>query len=210
MKKRFNTNIEENKLIKLKQIALNEGVGANDLIEKWVDEYLEDGTKKAKSLWKRMGFSTQVPECVLEELEEKGINLKEYKILQSIEWRHAYTKEHIKEYGITNEINAEVSLIEVESEEIYTLHYNWIMTDREMIGEDRIEAYLNKSKYSKEDIIRSMEYVWKEKDEYQDFEREIRIDDVSVRFMPVRGYNKYTIDTILLRNTRAIKEIEKC
>lgn len=56
-------------------------------------------------------------------------------------------------------------MIEVESEEIYTLHYNWIMTDRE-----------------------------------------IRIDDVSVRFMPVRGYNNYTIDTILLRNTRAINE----
>ena len=75
MKKRFNTNIEENKLIKLKQIALAKGIGANDLIEEWVDEYLEDGTKKAKSLWKRMGLSTQVPECVLEELEEKRDSL---------------------------------------------------------------------------------------------------------------------------------------
>ena len=38
------------------------------------------------------------------------------------------------------------------------------MTDREMIGEDKIEAYLTKSNYSKENIISSMEYVWKEKD----------------------------------------------
>lgn len=39
MKKRFNTNIREEKLIELKKMALEEGIGANDLIEKLVDIY---------------------------------------------------------------------------------------------------------------------------------------------------------------------------
>lgn len=39
MKKRFNTNIREDKLIELKKMALDEGLGANDLIEKMIDIY---------------------------------------------------------------------------------------------------------------------------------------------------------------------------
>ena len=37
-KKRFNTNIREDKLIALKRLAELENMGANDMIEKLVDE----------------------------------------------------------------------------------------------------------------------------------------------------------------------------
>lgn len=39
MKKRFNTNITESKLIELKKLAIEEGVAANDMIEKMLDVY---------------------------------------------------------------------------------------------------------------------------------------------------------------------------
>ena len=40
-KKRFNTNIREDKLLALKKIALQKGIGANDMIENLVDMYLD-------------------------------------------------------------------------------------------------------------------------------------------------------------------------
>ena len=39
-KKRFNTNMEESKIIALKEAAAKEGIGANDLIERLLNEYL--------------------------------------------------------------------------------------------------------------------------------------------------------------------------
>ena len=41
MKKIFNTNIRDDKLIELRQIALEEGIETNDMIEKLVSEYIE-------------------------------------------------------------------------------------------------------------------------------------------------------------------------
>lgn len=39
MKKRFNTNIREDKIIELKILAAQESLGANDMIEKMIDVY---------------------------------------------------------------------------------------------------------------------------------------------------------------------------
>lgn len=39
MKKRFNTNIRESKLVELKKLAIDEGLGANAMIEKMIDIY---------------------------------------------------------------------------------------------------------------------------------------------------------------------------
>lgn len=39
VKKRFNTNLREEKILELKSVALKEGLGANELIEKMLDIY---------------------------------------------------------------------------------------------------------------------------------------------------------------------------
>ena len=46
-KKRFNTNMEESKIIALKEAAAKEGIGANDLIERLLNEYLEKNDKSS-------------------------------------------------------------------------------------------------------------------------------------------------------------------
>lgn len=209
MKKRFNTNIDEKKLAQLKEIAWEQGIGVNDLIENWVDEYISGfNVAKDESRWKIMNFDTQLSPYVLEALEENNITLNKHVILHSREWRDSYTDEHIKEFGIEREINADVYVLNLEENEVYMLRYEWIMRDREKFGNDVVNVLYHKLPYSIKDLLDNIDYIWNKKDEYRDFERQIHINGLGVRFMPVQTYDRYTKDTILIYNFIAIQDLK--
>lgn len=205
----FNINVDEEKLMQFKHIALEQGIRANDLIEIWIDKYIKGENKSGKSRWKSMSFNTQLPGHVLEELEDKGVYFTNHVILQSLEHRYSYTREHTKEFGIEREIDAKVYVLDLETDEIYIVRYEWLMRDRENYGCDKITVSCDKSAYSKQDVITAIEYIWSRKDEYQDVERQVCINDVGVRFMPTHDFNNCMKDTILINNFKAIELLKE-
>ena len=190
-KKRFNTNIREDKLIALKDIAQKEGIGANDMIEKLVDGYIE---KNNKSLQVPISLDTKLEPKIITELRREGLVLNDYKVLMIKKTRYIYKPEHFQECGIYNEEVVEIDLEDIATGTLYFVGYNLL----KRVEGDEIEGlhFINTTKtYGKDSVFRGMEYVYNEK---YDFEKEIFINGTKIKWIETSEYPNYRLEKILL------------
>lgn len=190
-KKRFNTNIREDKLIALKRLAELENMGANDMIEKLVDEYIE---KNNKSLQVPMNLDTKLEQQILIALRREGLVLKDYEILMIKKTRYIYKTKHFKECGIYNEEVVEIDLRDTETGTLYFIAYNLL----KRVTGDEIEGiyFINTSnEYGEDSVFNSMKYVYNEK---YDFEKEIFINGAKIKWIETRETDNYRLEKVLL------------
>ena len=190
-KKRFNTNIREDKLIALKDIAQKEGIGANDMIEKLVDGYIE---KNNKSLQVPISLDTKLEPKIIAELRREGLVLSDYKVLMIKKTRYIYKPEHFKECGIYSEEVVEIDLEDNTTGTLYFVAYTLLKT----VDEDKIEGlyFINTTdRYGKDSVFSGMDYVYREKYE---FEKEIFIDGVKIKWIETSEYPNYRLEKVLL------------
>ena len=208
MKKRFNTNIDEEKLEKLKEIADYLGIGANDLIEKLVDEY-EDVYLENKP--KTLNFSTQIPYSIVEYMrEEKNINIENYEILQSLQDIYNHYEEYQEILGFKKEIQSNSYLLNKDTNEIYQLNYYLGVANRDFLGEDKVSVLFDKvTLYDTETIIKNLEYTWKKKDEYQVYDRQITINNIGARLIKFTAFPRYSKEKVLIHNYKLINKLKE-
>ena len=190
-KKRFNTNIREDKLIALKRLSELENMGANDMIEKLVDEYIE---KNNKSLQVPMNLDTKLEQQILIALRREGLVLSDYKVLMIKKTRYIYKPEHFKECGIYNEEVVEIDLEDTATGTLYFVAYTLLKT----VDGDKLEGLHfidTTSRYGKESTLSGMNYVYNEK---FDFEKEIFIDGVKIKWIETSEYPNYRLEKVLL------------
>lgn len=190
-KKRFNTNIREDKLIALKRLAELENMGANDMIEKLVDEYIE---KNNKSLQVPMNLDTKLEQQILIALRREGLVLKDYEILMIKKTRYIYKTKHFEECGIHNEEVVEIDLRDTETGTLYFIAYNLL----KRVTGDEIEGiyFINTSnEYGEDSVFNSMKYVYNEK---YDFEKEIFINGAKIKWIETRETDNYRLEKVLL------------
>lgn len=190
-KKRFNTNIREDKLIALKRLAELENMGANDMIEKLVDEYIE---KNNKSLQVPMNLDTKLEQQILIALRREGLVLKDYEILMIKKTRYIYKTKHFEECGIYNEEVVEIDLRDTETGTLYFIAYNLL----KRVTGDEIEGiyFINTSnEYGEDSVFNSMKYVYNEK---YDFEKEIFINGAKIKWIETRETDNYRLEKVLL------------
>lgn len=190
-KKRFNTNIREDKLIALKRLAELENMGANDMIEKLVDEYIE---KNNKSLQVPMNLDTKLEQQILIALRREGLVLKDYEILMIKKTRYIYKTKHFEKCGIYNEEVVEIDLRDTETGTLYFIAYNLL----KRVTGDEIEGiyFINTSnEYGEDSVFNSMKYVYNEK---YDFEKEIFINGAKIKWIETRETDNYRLEKVLL------------
>ena len=190
-KKRFNTNIREDKLIALKRLAELENMGANDMIEKLVDEYIE---KNNKSLQVPISLDTKLEPKIITELRREGLVLNEYKVMMIKKTRYIYKPEHFEECGIYNEEVVEIDLEDTVTGTLYFVAYTLLKT----VDGDKLEDlyFINKTqRYGKDSAFRSMDYVYNEK---YDFEKEIFIDGAKIKWIETSEYPNYRLERVLV------------
>ena len=190
-KKRFNTNMREDKLIALKEIAQKEGIGANDLIEKLVDGYIE---KNNKNLQVPISLDTKLEPKIITELRREGLVLNDYKVLMIKKTRYIYKPEHFEQCGIYNEEVVEIDLEDTATGNLYFVGYTWLKT----VDGDKIEGlyFLDTTKqYGNDSVLSGMNYVYNEK---FDFEKEIFIDGAKIKWIETSEYPNYRLEKVLL------------
>lgn len=191
MKKTFNANIRDDKLIELKQIALEECIETNDVIEKLVNEYIE---RKNKDLQSPITLDTKLEPKITTELRIEGLVLNDYKVLMIKKTRYIYKQEHFEEFGIYNEEVVEIDLQDTSTGNLYFVAYTWLKT----VYEDKIEGlyFLNTTKqYGNDSVFRGMDYVYNEK---YDFEKEIFINGTKIKWIETSEYPNYRLEKVLL------------
>lgn len=192
-KKRFNTNIEEEKIIALKTLAEQENMGANDMIEKLVDEYIE---RKNKDLQAPIILDTKVDEKIIVGLRREGLVLNDYEVLMIKKTRYIYKPEHFKECGIYNEEVVEIDLQDNATGNLYFVAYTWLKT----VDGDKIEGlyFINTTKqYGNDSVFSGMDYVYNEK---YDFEKEIFINGTKIKWIETSEYLNYRLEKVILYN----------
>lgn len=190
-KKRFNTNIREDKLIALKEVAKKECIGANDLIEKLVDGYIE---KNNKSLRVPIILDTKLEPKIITELRRKGLVLNDYNVLMIKKTRYIYKPEHLEKCGIYNEEVVEIDLKDTKTGTLYFVAYTLLKT----VNEDKIEDlyFINTTdRYGEDSVFRSIDYVYNEK---FDFEKEILTNGIKIKWIETSEYPNYRLEKILL------------
>lgn len=190
-KKRFNTNIREDKLIALKRLAELENMGANDMIEKLVDEYIE---KNNKSLQAPISLDTKLEPKIITELRREGLVLNDYKVLMIKKTRYIYKPEHFEECGIYNEEVVEIDLEDTATGNLYFVGYTWLKT----VDGDKIEGlyFLDTTKqYGNDSVLSGMNYVYNEK---FDSEKEIFIDGAKIKWIETSEYPNYRLEKVLV------------
>ena len=187
-KKRFNTNMEESKIIALKEVAEKEGMGANDLIEKLLDEYLE---RKNKDLQAPINLSTKLAPKITTELRREGLVLSDYKVLMLNRTRYIYKQEHRERYGMLIEEADEIRLQDNKTGNTYFVAYNLL----KMLDEDKIEV-LYFADTTKENVLEAMDYVYNEK--YNNFEKEIFINGAKIKWLETVEFDNYRREKVLV------------
>ena len=187
-KKRFNTNMEESKIIALKEVAEKEGMGANDLIEKLLDEYLE---RKNKDLQAPINLSTKLAPKITTELRREGLVLSDYKVLMLNRTRYIYKQEHRERYGMLIEEADEIRLQDNKTGNTYFVAYNLL----KMLDEDKIEG-LYFADTTKENVLEAMDYVYNEK--YNNFEKEIFINGAKIKWLETVEFDNYRREKVLV------------
>lgn len=190
-KKRFNTNIEESKIIALKSLAEQENMGANDMIEKLVDEYIE---RKNKDLQVPISLDTKLDATIVAELRREGLVLHDYQTLLVKKTRYIYKPEHFANCGIYNEEVVEVDLKDDMTGNLYFVAYTLLKTT----NGDKIDGlyFIDKSeRYGDKATIDGMNYVYYKK---YDFEKEIYIDGKKIKWIETSEYPMYRLEKVLL------------
>lgn len=194
-KKRFNTNIREDKLLALKKIALQKGIGANDMIENLVDMYLD--LQEKSNYVNKINFSTQLNSCILEQLRKEGLHIGKNKILLERKWLCEYKQAHIDEFGIYREENVETFVEDTETKIIYLIRYNYMETTKTKKIE---EIYFSKLNESKQALIKSFKFILEEKIDGEDLEKELHIDNAIVKMSKCKDFTYYTKQEAILYN----------
>ena len=190
-KKRFNTNIREDKLILLKKLAEQENIGANDMIEKLVDEYME---KKNKDLQVPITLDTELDATIVAELRREGLVLEDYQILLVKKTRYIYKPEHFENCGIYNEEVVEIDLKDSITGNLYFVAYTLLKTtDGEKI--DGLYFINNTERYGEKATMDGMDYVYYKK---YDFEKEIFINGNKIKWLETSEYPQYRLEKVLL------------
>lgn len=194
VKKRFNTNIEESKIIALKTLAEQENMGANDMIEKLVDEYLE---RKNKDLQVPINLDTKLDPKIIPALRREGLILSDYEVLMLKKFRYIYKPYHFKKYGIYMEEVVEIDLQDSETGNFYCVGY----TILKMVDGYKIEGLyqIDTTKdYGNDSVLKSIDYVYNEK--YNNFEKEIYINGTKIKWLETKEYDNYRLEKVLLYN----------
>lgn len=190
-KKRFNTNIREEKLIALKKLAEEENMGANDMIEKLVDEYVE---KRNKELQVPINLDTKIDEKIIVALRREGLVLNNYQILLMKKIRYIYKPEHFANCGIYNEEVVEIDLRDNITGNLYFLAYTILKTT----NGDKIDGlyFIDKTeRYGEKATIDGMDYTYYKK---YDFEKEIHINGNKIKWLETSEYPHYRLEKVLL------------
>lgn len=190
-KKRFNTNIREDKLIALKKLAEEENMGANDMIEKLVTEYIE---KKNKDLQAPINLDTKLEQPVVTGLRREGLILQDYKVLMIKKTRYIYKPEHFKECSIYSEEVVEIDLKDNATGNLYFVAYTWLKTK----DGDEVEGlyFIDKTaRYGDKATMEGMDYVYYQK---HDFEKEIYINGNRIKWLETSEYPNYRLEKVLL------------
>lgn len=187
MKKRFNTNMEESKIIALKTLAQEEGIGANDMIEKLVDEYIE---KNDKSLRVPINLDTKIPQKIIAELRREGLVLNDYEVMLIQKTRYIYKSKHFREHGIYREEAVEIDLRNNATGKLYFVSYNLLET----LDGDKIEGlYFTENERTR---LEGMDYIYNEK--YYGYEKEIFINGVRVKWLETAEFDNYRREKVLV------------
>lgn len=193
-KKRFNTNIEEEKIIALKKLAEQENMGANDMIEKLVDEYIE---RKNKDLQAPITLDTKLDEKIIVGLRREGLVLSDYKVFMIKKNRYIYKKEHFKKCNIYNEEVVEIDLQDNRTGKLYFVSYTLIKT----VVEDKIEGlyFINTTEQcSNDSVLKSMDYSYNRK--YNSFEKEIYLNECKIKLIETSEHANYRLEKVILYN----------
>lgn len=191
MKGIFNKNIKEEKFIQLKQIGLEEGIKSNDMIENLVSEYIE---RKNNNLQSPITLDIKLGPKIATELRRESLVLNDYKVLMIKKTRYMYKQEHFEEFGIYNEEFVEIDLQDNATGNLYFIAYTWLKT----VDGDKIEGlyFINKTQqYGNDSVFRGMDYVYNEK---YDFEKEILINGVKIKWVETSEYPNYRLVKVLL------------
>lgn len=180
--------MEESKIIALKEVAEKEGMGANDLIEKLLDEYLE---RKNKDLQAPINLSTKLAPKITTELRREGLVLSDYKVLMLNRTRYIYKQEHRERYGMLIEEADEIRLQDNKTGNTYFVAYNLL----KMLDEDKIEG-LYFADTTKENVLEAMDYVYNEK--YNNFEKEIFINGAKIKWLETVEFDNYRREKVLV------------
>lgn len=187
MKKRFNTNIEEDKIKLLKEIAEKEGIGANDLIEKLLDQYV---AKKDKCLQAPLNLDTKIQQEVIAALRREGLVLDEYEVLMIQKTRYMYKSRHFNEYGIYREESVEIDLRDLKTYKLYFVSYTKL---------EKLEGVEFEGLYfaeNEKDRLESIDYIYNEK--YDNYEKEIFINGVRIKLLETAEFDNYRREKILV------------
>ena len=186
-KKRFNTNMEESKIIALKEAAAKEGIGANDLIERLLNEYLE---KNDKSLQAPINLDTEIPQKIITELRREGLVLNEYEVLLIQKTRYIYKSKNLLEHGIFREEAVEIDLKNTATVKLYFVSYNGLETFKG----NKIEGlYFEENEKTR---LQGMDYIYNEK--YDSYEKEIFINGVRVKWLETAEFDNYRREKVLV------------
>lgn len=186
-KKRFNTNMEESKIKALKEVAQQEGIGANDLIERLLDEYIE---KNDKSLQAPINLDTEIKPNIKAELRREGLVLDKYDVLLIQKTRYIYKTKHFSEHGIYREEAVEIDLRNNDTGKLYFVSYNLLET----LDGDKIEGlYFTENERTR---LEGISYIYNEK--YDDYEKEIFINGVRVKLLETTEFDNYRKEKVLV------------
>lgn len=187
MKKRFNTNMEESKIKALKEVAEREGIGANDLIEKLLDQYI---AKNDKSLQAPINLDTKIRPNIKAELRREGLVLDSYEVLMIQKTRYIYKSKHFREHGIFREEVAEIDLRDIKTRKLYFVSYTILETTE---GDKIEDLYFLESEKSRAEAI---DYIYNEK--YDSFEKEMFVNGLRIKWVETLEFDNYRREKVLV------------
>lgn len=187
MKKRFNTNMEESKIKALKEVAEREGIGANDLIEKLLDQYI---AKNDKSLQAPINLDTKIRPNIKAELRREGLVLDSYEVLMIQKTRYIYKSKHFREHGIFREEVAEIDLRDIKTRKLYFVSYTILETTE---GDKIEDLYFLESEKSRAEAI---DYIYNEK--YDSFEKEMFVNGLRIKWIETLEFDNYRREKVLV------------
>jgi len=187
VKKRFNTNMEESKIKALKEVAEREGIGANDLIEKLLDQYI---AKNDKSLQAPINLDTKIRPNIKAELRREGLVLDSYEVLMIQKTRYIYKSKHFREHGIFREEVAEIDLRDIKTRKLYFVSYTILETTE---GDKIEDLYFLESEKSRAEAI---DYIYNEK--YDSFEKEMFVNGLRIKWVETLEFDNYRREKVLV------------
>ncbi len=195
-KKRFNTNIQEEKLLLLKKIALENSIGANDTIEMFVDMYLEQQTR-AKHV-SEISFNNKLKQILIDELREKDLVLENYKILLEQKWISNYKKHSEKRHNRLLEEYTEIFIEDTDNQKNYFIQFTYFETEEKEIEIECVNY--NIIEKEKERFIESLEIILEEKISEDELDKIIRIDNAVMKCSKVKNFEHYSTERTIFYN----------